>query len=61
LIFSIKKGYGEDRPASSLVVSLDKAFNGIASTFEWARLVVTDDSSTQIPKTSLRCLLVDTP
>jgi len=26
---------GGDRPVSSLVVSLGKALNGIASTFEW--------------------------
>jgi len=31
----LKKGIGEDRPASSLVVYLGKALNGIASTFEW--------------------------
>jgi len=29
------KDYCGDRPASSLVVSLGKAINGIASTFEW--------------------------
>jgi len=35
LTFSIKKGYCEDRLASLLVVSLGKALNGMASTFEW--------------------------
>jgi len=35
LVFSIKKGECEDRPAGSFVVSLGKALNGIASTFEW--------------------------
>jgi len=30
-----KKGLCEDRPASSFVVSLGKAFNGIAFIFEW--------------------------
>jgi len=34
------KGISEDRPASSLVVSLGKALNGIASTFEWLDLKV---------------------
>jgi len=29
------KGLCGDRPASSLVVSLGKALNGIVSTFEW--------------------------
>jgi len=31
LTFSIKEGWCEDRPTSSLVVSLGKALNGIAS------------------------------
>jgi len=36
LKFSIKKGDKcEDRPASSIVVSLGKALNGIAFIFEW--------------------------
>jgi len=36
LIFSIKGiQLREDKPASSFVVSLGKALNGIASTFEW--------------------------
>jgi len=34
LTFSIKE-WCEDQAASSLVVSLGKALNGIASTFEW--------------------------
>jgi len=47
--------------ASSLVVSLGKALNGIVSTFEWFRLVVTGSSLTWRPKSSLRCLLVEVP
>jgi len=35
LTFSVKKEWCENRPASSLVVSLGKALNGIAFTFEW--------------------------
>jgi len=34
------EGTGEDKRASSLVVSLDKALNGIAYTFEWLDWVV---------------------
>jgi len=33
--FSVKEGQCNDRPASSLVMSLGKALNGIASTFKW--------------------------
>jgi len=60
-MFSIKKGLCESRPSSSLVESLGKAFNEIASTFGVVILVVTDDSVTRRPKTqrSLRCLLVE--
>jgi len=35
MTLSIKKGECGDRPASSLVVSLGKALNRFASTFEW--------------------------
>jgi len=35
LLDSSLKKYWENRPASRLVVSLGKALNGIASTFEW--------------------------
>jgi len=35
LLSSILKALCEDRLASSLVVSLGKTLNGIASTFEW--------------------------
>jgi len=35
LTFSITEEQCEDRRASSLVVSLGKALNGIASTYEW--------------------------
>jgi len=35
LTFSIKEGLCEDKPASSLVVSLGKTLNEIASTYEW--------------------------
>jgi len=48
-------------PASSLVVSLGRALNGIASTFEWLRLVVTGGSLTRRPVRSLRYLLVEVP
>jgi len=41
-------------------VSLGKAVNGIASTFEWL-LVVTGGSLIRRPKRSLRCLLVEIP
>jgi len=49
-------GYCEARLASSLVVSLGKALNGIASTVEWL-----NGSLTRRPKSSLRCFLVEVP
>jgi len=57
---SIKEGLCEDRPASSLVVSLGKALNGIASTYEWIDGIETVGSLTLKPKRSpLRCFLVE--
>jgi len=42
-------------------MSLGKAVNGIASTFEWLRLVVTGGSLTRKPERSLCYLLVKVP
>jgi len=65
LNFQYKKGLvWRYRPASSLVVSLGKAYNGIASTVPlsgYTGTVVTGGSLTRKPKWSLCCFLVEVP